>query len=149
MLNSESSVLQLPREEGQALLEMLIALPVLLLILAVVLGFGRVLFVALVVDQAAFTGGRFAAESLNPHQAAYQAYRATAWNLADNGLDATQMVWQLDARAWQRGGTVNNRVGVAVPVGDIPLAPLLFGGDRVPLWQQATFRVQRWKSRWQ
>ncbi len=136
-------------ERGQAALEMLIALPVLLLILAAVLGFGRVLFVALAVDQAAFTGGRFAAESLNPYQAAYQAYRATAWNLTDSGLDASQMAWNLYAGGWQRGRTVTNRVGVAVNVGDIPLAPLLFGGERVALWQQATFRVQRWKSRWQ
>ena len=140
--------LRLPNERGQAALEMLIALPVLLLILAGVLGFGRVLFVALAVDQAAFTGGRYAAESLNPHQAAYQAYRATAWNLTNNGLDAGQMAWQLEAGAWQRGGVVTNRVGVAVPVGDIPLAPLIFGGERVTLWQAATFRVQRWKSRW-
>jgi hypothetical protein len=128
---------------------MLIALPVLLLILAAVLGFGRVLFVALVVDQAAFTGGRFAAESLHPHQAAYQAYRATAWNLTDNGLDASAMAWGLYTGNWQRGGTVANRVGVAVEVGDIPLAPLLLGGERVSLWQESVFRVQRWKSRWQ
>ena len=134
---------------GQALIEMLIALPVLLLILAAVLGFGRVLFVGLAVDQAAFTGGRYAAESLNPYQAAYQAYRASAMNLTANGLDASQMAWQLDAAGWQRGGAVTNRVGVAVPVGDIPLAPLLFGSDRVTLWQGATFRVERWKSRWQ
>ena len=140
--------MRLPDERGQAAIEMLIALPVLLMILAGVLGFGRVLFAALAVDQAAFTGGRYAAESLNPHQAAYQAYRATAWNLTNNGLDAAQMAWHLQAGNWQRGGTVANRVGVAVPVGDIPLAPLIFGGERVTLWQEATFRVQRWKSRW-
>ncbi len=134
---------------GQALIEMLIALPLLLLILTAVIGFGRVLFVALAVDQAAFTGGRYAAESLNPYQAAYQAYRATAMNLTANGLDATQMVWQLDAAGWQRGGTVTNYAGVAVPVNDIPLAPLLFGDDRVTLWQGATFRIERWKSKWQ
>ena len=136
-------------EQGQALIEMLVALPVLLLILAAVIGFGRVLFVALAIDQAAFAGGRYAAESLSPYQAAYQAYRATALNLSDNSLDATQMAWQLDAGGWQRGGTVTNYVGVAVPVGDIPLASLLFGSDRVPLWQSATFRIERWKSRWQ
>ncbi len=138
-----------PDERGQAALEMLLALPVLMLILAAVLGFGRVLFVALAVDQAAFSGGRFAAESLNPYQAAYQAARATAGNLTASGLDATAATWQLQAAGWQRGGAVTNRVGVAVPVGDIPLAPLLFGGERVSVWQQATFRVQRWKSRWQ
>ncbi len=135
--------------QGQALIEMLIALPVLLLILAAVIGFGRVLFVGLAVDQAAFTGGRYAAESLNPYQAAYQAYRASAMNLTANGLDAESMAWQLDAAGWQRGCAVTNRVGVAVPVGDIPLAPLLFGGDRVTLWQGATFRIERWKSKWQ
>jgi hypothetical protein len=128
---------------------MLIALPVLLLILAAVLGFGRVLFVALAVDQAAFTGGRFAAESLNPHQAAYQAYRTSAWNLGAAGLDPAQMAWGLYAGDWQRGGAVANQVGVAVRVDDIPLAPLLFGGDHVPLRQVATFRTERWKSRWQ
>ncbi len=131
------------------MIEMLIALPLLLLILAAVIGFGRVLFVALAVDQAAFTGGRYAAESLNPYQAVYQSYRATALNLTANGIDAVPMAWQLDAAGWQRGGTVTNYVGVAVPVNDIPLAPLLFGGDRVTLWQGATFRIERWKSRWQ
>jgi hypothetical protein len=136
-------------ERGQAALEMLIALPVLMLILAAVLGFGRVLFVAMAVDQAAFTGGRFAAASLNPHQAAYQAYRASAWNLTDSGLDATQMAWGLSAGGWQRGGMVTNQIGVAVNVGDIPLAPMLFGTERVPIRQAATFRIERWKSRWQ
>jgi len=124
--------MQTHKEQGQALIEMLIALPLLLLILASVIGFGRVLFVALAVDQAA-----------------YQAYRATAMNLTANGLDAAPMAWQLDAAGWQRGGTVTNYAGVAVPVNDIPLAPLLFGGDRVTLWQGATFRIERWKSRWQ
>jgi len=136
-------------ERGQAALEMLIALPLLMLILAAVLGFGRVLFVGMAVDQAAFAGGRFAAESLNPHQAAYQAYRASAWNLTDNGLDAGRMAWTMSAGGWQRGDTVTNQVGVAVHVGDIPLAPLLFRGDRVPVRQAATFRIERWKSRWQ
>ena len=146
---SRNSPLATQTEQGQALIEMLIALPLLLLILAAVIGFGRVLFVALAVDQAAFTGGRYAAESLNPYQAAYQAYRATAMNLTANGIDAAPMAWQLDAAGWQRGGTVTNYAGVAVPVNDIPLAPLLFGGDRVTLWQGATFRIERWKSRWQ
>ena len=141
--------MQTHKEQGQALIEMLIALPLLLLILAAVIGFGRVLFVALAVDQAAFTGGHYAAESLNPYQAAYQAYRATSMNLTANGIDAEPMAWQLDAAGWQRGGTVTNYAGVAVPVNDIPLAPLLFGSDRVTLWQGATFRIERWKSRWQ
>jgi Flp pilus assembly protein TadG len=135
-------------ERGQAALEMLIALPLLLLVLAAVLGFGRVLFVGMAVDQAAFSGGRFAAESLNPQQAAYQAYRAGAWNLTESGLDASQMVWRLSAPTWQRGGTVTNQVAVAVNVADIPLAPLIFGAGRVPVAQAATFRIERWKSRW-
>ena len=142
------AALECDHERGQAALEMLIALPLLMLILAAVLGFGRVLFVGMAVDQAAFAGGRFAAASLNPHQAAYQAYRASAWNLSDSGLDATQMAWGLSAGGWQRGGTVTNRVGVAVNVGDIPLAPVLFGGARVQIRQAATFRIERWKSRW-
>ncbi len=135
-------------ERGQAALEMLIALPLLLLILAAVLGFGRVLFVGMAVDQAAFAGGRFAAESLDPYQAAYQAYRASAWNLADSGLDAGPMAWRLSSPGWQRGETVTNEVGLTVGLGDIPLAPALFGADRVTLRQAATFRIERWKSRW-
>ncbi len=134
-------------EQGQAFVETLIALPLLLLFLAAVFAFGRMMYVGLVVDQAAFAGGRFAAESLNMQQAATQAYQASAYNLTHAGLDPALMTWQLRATHWGRGVEVSNRVTTGVDLSDIPLAPLFFG-PQVRLHQQATFRVERWKSRW-
>lgn len=135
------------KESGQALVEMLIALPLLLLLLAAVIGFGRIMFVGLAVDQAAFSGGRFAAESLSVEQVGFQAYRATAWNLSSSGLDPGRADWRLYAGRWGRGNEVRNRVAVAVSVSDLPLAPAIFG-EPVILSQESAFRIERWKSRW-
>ena len=135
-------------ESGQAFLETLIVLPLLLLLLAAVIGFGRIMYVGLVVVQAAFTGGRFAAESLSVQQAATQAYQASAYSLANAGLDPGLMTWRMTATNWGRGIEVSNYVATGVGLSDIPLGPQIFGAQ-FTLRQRATFRVQRWKSRWE
>ncbi len=135
----------LHNEAGQAYVEMLIALPLLVLLFFAVVAFGRVMIAGVAVDQAAFAGARYGAESLSTEQAAYQAYQASAYNLEANGFDPDLAAWRFVS--WGRDGIAANEVAVAVPLDDLPVMGTVLG-PYVVVHQRVTFEVDRWKSRW-
>ena len=137
--------MELRNEEGQAYVEMLIALPLLLLLFFAVVAFGRIMIAGVAVDQAAFAGARYGAESLSMEQAAYQAFLASAYNLEANGFDADLAAWRFVS--YGRDGWASNEVAMAVSLGDLPIiGPLL--GPTFVVRQRVVFEVERWKSRW-
>ena len=134
------------REKGQAYVEFIIVLPLLLLIIAGIIGFGQLLYTKLAMEAAAWSAARHAVATLNVERGVGQAYQAARYTLQGFGLDpdraqADVTVWG----QWGRGTQVQVRVCYQVPSPPVPL-----GGAIAPtmMCAQQTMPVYRWKSKW-
>jgi Flp pilus assembly protein TadG len=135
------------QEHGQGSIELLLLVMGILLILAGILYFGRVLYSDIAVQAAAYDGARAAVETLDgvrgPHQARTAAYAALdGWQLNPRYASVTVFY-----EPWNRGSRVRCLVAYRVPVGNIPGARMLFGRDPV-VRGAVTLRVEQYKSRW-
>src|SRR5512143_2733964 len=91
-------------ERGAAATEFVLILPILLLIIAGIMGFGQLLYTKLAVEGAAWSGARHAVATLKQDRGIHQAYLGTRYALDGFGLNADKAkayvtVWG----QWKRG----------------------------------------------
>lgn len=91
---------------GFAALELVILTPVVLVMLLVVVGFGRVSHARSLVDQAAAAAARAASLASDPGAAANAARSEAAADLDQVGISCTHFVTDADVSAFRPGGQV-------------------------------------------
>jgi len=140
---------RLQSERGQSVIELVLILPLLVAIFAILVFFGRVLYVRLAVEQASFDGARAAIESLNAGRGPDQGYATAYATLQGWRLSPGHGAVRLYYNDWDRGTGLTCRVGYKVRVSDIPLVGWFYsGGGGVRVQAATTLRVEQYKSRW-
>ncbi len=133
-------------KKGQAYVEFIIVLPLLLLLIAGSMGFGQMLYVKLAMEAAAWSGCRHAVATLDEARGVNQAYLAVRHTLQGFGLvpdEARAFVTRWGQ--WGRGSQVQVRVCYRVPPPPVPMGEMF-----APTYMCArqTMPVYRWKSKW-
>jgi len=108
-------------EEGQAAIELVLVAPALLLLLAVMLGAGRLLSTRAALDAVAREAGRSAVEAPDARTAVQLGERAGATAAESYGLSPGSLSLEVDPGSYARGGTVRVVVTYRVGLGDLPL----------------------------
>jgi Flp pilus assembly protein TadG len=111
-------------EDGLAALELAILAPVIIVLLLLVVGFGRVTHGRQLVDQAAAAAARAAALSSDPATAAVQARQAATDTLDSAGMSCTGVSVEVDTSAFGPGGEVGARVRCIADLSGLSLAGL-------------------------
>jgi len=144
-------------ETGQSVVEFAMILPALALLVIGVLVVGQVIIAQYVVQSAAREAARVGAEVgvlSNAWALAQSLARDRALQvLQDRGLDTTETDVSFDGSNtnYERGEIFKVKLTYeyALPVGDLPLLRPIFGpGGQITLEAEASYRVQRYKSRW-
>lgn len=133
-------------ERGAAATEFVLILPILLIIIAGIMGFGQLLYAKLAMEGAAWSGARHAVATVNQTRGLKQAYLGARYALDGFGLNpdkaqATVSVWG----QWGRGVQTRARVcytvqSPPVPFGDVFAPQLICATQTLP--------VYKWKSKW-
>ncbi|MDR7427994.1 MAG: pilus assembly protein [Armatimonadota bacterium] len=133
------------RRKGQAYVEFILVLPLMLLIIAGIIAFGQGLYVKLATQAAAWAAARHAVATLNPSRGSQQAILAARYALAGFALDPNDARVEVSTAGWNRGVRVAVRVCY-----DVPPPPVPYGGIFRPLriCSGQTMPIYRWKSRW-
>jgi len=137
-------------DSGQSYVEFLMILPILLLFVAGILYFGRVLYTRVAVDMAAYDCVRTSAEAMRGGgQAEYQGITAARNTLRGFYLDPTgASVAVLFPGGWGRGNQVQCRVSYGVSLKAVPFVTAM-GFPGVHHVRSTThLRVEEYKSRW-
>lgn len=134
---------------GQALVELLLAFPLLVLMAAAVMAFGRIFHAGLQAEAAAHVAARFAAETLSAGRGVWQAQAAAQLALRESGLDPGRARVGVQAARWGRGERVRAQVCLRVSVSDIPFARWIVPAGFVDQCATAYREIQRWKSQWE
>ena len=135
---------RLKRQEGQAYVEFVMVLPLLLLLVAGVIAFGQGFYAKLATQAAAWSGARHAVATVNSGRGSQQAYQAPRHALAGFGLNpatARVQVWG----SWNRGDDVRVQVCYPVPHPPVPYGDLLLPTE---VCSQMVMPTYRWKARW-
>ena len=133
------------RKRGQAYLEFILVLPLLLLLAAGVIAFGQAFYAKLATQSAAWSGARHAVATLNAGRGAVQAYNAPRYALSGFGLNPETAQVTVYAGTWGRATDVQVRVCYPVPQPPVPFGDLLVPTQ---VCSQAIIPTYRWKSRW-
>jgi hypothetical protein len=133
-------------ERGAAATEFVLILPILLLIIAGIMGFGQLLYTKLAVEGAAWSGARHAVATLKQDRGIHQAYLGARYALDGFGLNADKakayvLVWG----QWKRGVQTRARVCYTVQAPPVPLGEV-FVPQQICATQ--TLPVYKWKSKW-
>ena len=133
-------------ERGAAATEFVLILPILLVIIAGIMGFGQLLYTKLALEGAAWSGARHAVATLDQTRGVKQAYLGARYAIDGFGLNAdkaqaTITVWG----QWGRGVQTRARVcykvqSPPVPFGEIFTPQQICGTQTLP--------VYKWKSKW-
>lgn len=115
------------REEGTAALELMLIAPALILLLAVVVGSGRVVSTKSAVLDVARESARAAADAPDPESAAAIANARAREVAAGLGLDVSRLVIEEDPGTFDRGTPYTVTVSYRVRLGDLPAFGLLPG----------------------
>jgi len=134
---------------GQAYIEFLLLLPIALLLIAGVIFFGRVLYVQIALENAAYDGLRAGIASLNSGREVQQAQDAVKWTMAGYHLDARDARTQVGGYLGGRGHLMFVKVDYYVTVGDILFVDRFFPGAYIPLGAVAYGRIDEYKSLWE
>ena len=134
------------RERGQAYIEFVLVLPLFLIVIAGVVGFGQLLYTKLALSGAAWSGSRHAIATLNQARGVNQAYQGVRYALDGFGLNPDHAQTQVSVwGAWGRGTQVRARVCYAVPSPPVPFGQILAPQQ---VCASQTLPVYRWKSKW-
>lgn len=131
---------------GQSYTEFILVLPIFLILIAGIVGFGRLLYVKLAVEAAAWAAGRHAVATLDEDRGVGQAQRAARYTLEGFSLDPDSsevhvVVWG----QWGRGTQVRVHVCYEVDAPGIPLGETVSPGH---ICARQTMPVSRWQSEW-
>jgi Flp pilus assembly protein TadG len=135
-------------EGGQALIELVIVLPLFFLIIAALIFFGRALYVQIALDMAAYDGCRAAVEPLHPGDGENQGMVAARGTLAGFNLNAEAASIAIEGGGWGRGALVRCTASYNLFVGDVPWL-VFHSGTNVSLRSVTYSRVETWRSDWQ
>lgn len=105
------------RDDGSAATELVVLAPLLVLVLLVVVGLGRMADARLRVDDAAHQAARAASLARNPGQARQQAGSAAGAALAAYGPSCSHFAVQSGTGPWTPGGVVRVTVTCSVDLG--------------------------------
>lgn len=119
--------MKLKRENGTAAIELVLVAPALILLLAVVVGSGRVVSTKSAVLDVARESARAAADASDPESAAAIANARAREVAAGLGLDASRLVIEEDPGTFDRGAPYTVTVSYRVRLGDLPAFGLLPG----------------------
>lgn len=133
-------------ERGQAYVEFLIVLPIFLIFIAGVIGFGRLMYTKLATQAAAYSATRHAVATLDRDRGLSQAYQSVDWTLNGFMLDASAANTEVSYwGGWSRGQQVQVSVCYGVPPAPIPM------GDAISPSEICSYQsmiVEPWQSRW-
>jgi len=136
-------------EEGQAYVELLLVLFLMLLFVSGILFFGRVLYVGIAVDAAAADAARASVETLNEWRGIPQGSEAARRTLRGYYLDpAAASIRVAPLAGWSYGYPVRSDVSYRTYVGDIPFVGWFYPDQSVRLHSTVFLRVEEFKSRW-
>jgi len=134
------------RPRGQAYIEFIIVLPLLLILIAGVIWFGQALYTKLAMEAAAWSGCRHAIATLDPDRGTNQAFNAVRYTLSGFGLNPDSAQAQVSTWGqWGRATQVEVQVCYNVPSPPVPLGEVL---SPRRICARQTMPVYRWKSRW-
>lgn len=129
------------RQEGQAVAEFIVVVPLLLLILMATVGFGHMIFARMIVVQAANRAARLGAvlygDSSTSRDEAYRRTRDAALSMLSAGLRGSDRDVVIQPGSTDLHVTVRYRTDVFVPF----LRPWL--GDRLELEHESIYRIER------
>ena len=131
-------------QRGQAYVEFLLVLPLLLLLVAGVIVFGQALYAKLATQAAAWSGTRHAIATVNAQRGTWQAFQAPRHTLSGFGLNPDTAQVRVFS-AWGRANDVQVQVCYPIPRPPVPFAEALVPTE---VCSQTTMPVYRWKSRW-
>lgn len=112
------------RDEGLVALELAILFPIIIVMLLLVVGFGRVTHGRQLVDQAAAAAARAASLTNAPGQARTDALQAARDTLAQAGMSCRQLDVNVDTGAFYAGGEVSVSVRCTADLSGMALAGL-------------------------
>lgn len=113
-------------------LSTILSVPVLLVILGMMIYFGRALYAKAAIEEAAAAGARFAATSLSGQQGCAQAQAAVVQALQGYSLDASSAAVSIRPRtAWGRGTQALVDVSYHVGQSRVPILGALLGPTQV------------------
>ena len=104
-------------EAGSAVLETVLVVPLLLLLLAAVIGAGRVTLAHQRVDEAAAQAARAAAAAASPSAARSSATATAPLSLVGASLDCRRMTVEVDTVDFRPGGSVSVEVACLADLG--------------------------------
>lgn len=131
---------------GQAYVEFVIVLPLFLILIAGVVGFGQSLYTKLALEGAVWAGARHGVATLNPTRGTQQAYLGARYTLSGFGLNPDRaQVQALVWGQWGRGTQIQVRACYPVPSPPVPMGRVLAPNR---LCAAQTMPVYQWKSRW-
>jgi len=112
------------QDAGFAALELAILMPVLIAMLLLVVGLGRVSHGRQLINQAGAAGARAAALTTTPGQAVRQAQQAAADTLAQSGVSCGRLGVDVDTAAFRPGGYVQVSVRCTSDLSGLAVAGL-------------------------
>lgn len=139
----------LHERRGQAYVEFVMILPVLLILLAAVIFFGRILYLKIAIDMASYNGIRTAVEALDHGAAVHQGYTAARNTLAGFHIHAgAAQIAVTSTGAWQRGQHACCHVTYNVGVGNIPFLGAFFPQENILMGSTTCSRVAPLRAGW-
>lgn len=133
------------REQGQALVELALVIPVLLILAFGVVGVGRVIQAQMAVSAVVREAARAAALANTPAQASSDGIARGQEVAAGYGLSAASLQLSVDPGSLTRGSAVQASAHYTVELGDLPL----LGWARVTVGSSHSERVDLYRSFWQ
>lgn len=134
-------------ETGQALAEVAMAAPVLLLFVLGIVLFGRVLTARIALSAAAAEAARVDAAASAPDDGLARARQRAEEVIVGYGLSLSQFAITIDDGGFLRGGTVTVRTSYTVPIVDLPLAGRVAAGPSVTVRATDRERIELYRAR--
>lgn len=140
----------LKREEGFALTEFALVLPLFIVLAAGVFYFGRITYAKIAADMASYDCVRTAAEALDAGHGQAQGLRAaqdTIEGFYMGGAPPRVVVYA--PNGWKRGRQVRCRVSYGISLKGVPLIHLLASSKpKFKVVSETALRIEEYKSRW-
>ena len=111
-------------DRGSSTAELVIVTPIIIIMLLLVVAFGRYAYGKQLVEQAASAAARAASLSATATQADTRAHQAAAVSLSDAGVSCTSMGISVDASNFRAGGTVAVTLTCTADLSGLALAGL-------------------------
>ncbi len=133
-------------QEGSATVELVMIAPALVLLLAVMVGAGRLVSTKSALEAVAREAGRIASDSANVDSARSQAQARAGEVVSGFGLDPNRLEVGFDAGDFERGAPLSVTVSYPIRLADLPGFGLI--PDSVSVSARHVETIERYGSRW-